>query len=1466
MLANLKIRNKLLTALIPLAAMVLVAVIHANVQMRRADADYTVILDHDVKWVRSLIAARALSDRLGLLLYEEVAEPDSAAKRQMDAGLDNIAAEFRSYADEAIRESPQRSSAIRDVAARFNEAVSWSAQVRAAALGGDSRGAIALMHRQVEPRLDGVRQTIAEMVDAMDSSIDRRSDDLTAKMNQSVFVTWLVALLGLSGTAAFAVYIVQSEVVHPLQRFRGRILDVAKERCDKPIPYQERTDEIGEMSRALQTLQNVAAERQIQSWVKAEIATTTEWLQSSENFTTFSANLLSRISEAVELLYGVYYLADADHRRFTQAGGFAIEPSAAARSFAHGEGLVGQAAAERRPLTVASTAGHALQVPAGMATLTPGMLYFYPLVAHGAVVAVIELAPVAPLDARQRALIEALLPTAALSTELLVGNIETKKLLAQTRAQAATVASAEERSRLILGSVDEGICGLNTEGLLEFVNPAGARMLGYEPEELIGQAMHALIHSKRADGRPFPLEECSIYLSAKDGEARAVADEVLWRKDGTSFPVEYTATPISRGGEVVGSVVAFRDITERLEAEKRLQFTQYAVDNAADAVFWINPIDGKIEYANEAASRALEYSREELLAMNIAQISPNATPERLAGRMAELRATRSLTWESKSTTRNGRQFDVEITTFLADYLDRQLMINNVKDITDRKQAEAEMVRAKELAESAAKTKSDFLANMSHEIRTPMNAVIGLTHLALKTELTRKQEDYLTKIKSAAQALLGIINDILDFSKIEAGKLEIEKVDFHLDEVLDNLSLIVGQKAQEKNLEFLISAQHEIPPNLIGDPLRLGQVLINLVNNAVKFTDKGEVVVSVSLEENAGDRVKLRFAVRDSGIGMTPEQSARLFQAFSQADSSTTRKYGGTGLGLSISKRLVEMMDGTIWAESESGKGSTFIFTAWFGVGSVSEPRKRFIPDVAGLRALVVDDNEQAREILTENLRVFAVRAESVGSGEDAIRELVAADATDPYGLVLMDWQMPGMDGLEASRIIKTGNRLKHVPEISMVTAFGRDDIRAKAAQIGIDNYLLKPVSPSMLYDSLMDIFADSQQEQTSRRKEVTSAADATGIRVLLVEDNEMNQQVATELLESAGAIVTVAHHGGEAVGILTANEEPPPFDVVFMDMQMPVLDGLSATKILRSKPYLEKLPIIAMTAHALVEERQRCLDAGMNDHVSKPIDPDVLFATLARWARPWRGEGAAAKVESAGAGKDVSGADEAPRAAQPVPAKSDLVAGEWIVPEIEGVDVAGGLKRVAGNRKLYRSLLSQFAEKHGEAATEVSEALRSGDAGLAERIAHTVKGIAGNLGITAAQHSAARVEKAIRDQDAATNSLLAELHNVLQAQASKVSAALASTQEEGASEARRAPFDAEAASGAAARLKSLLDASDGDSEEAFGAFRDSVGGNVDSSALEALGEAIREYDFEAAAARLDRIAQELGLYAGKATA
>ena len=654
----------------------------------------------------------------------------------------------------------------------------------------------------------------------------------------------------------------------------------------------------------------------------------------------------------------------------------------------------------------------------------------------------------------------------------------------------------------------------------------------------------------------------------------------------------------------------------------------------------------------------------------------------------------------------------------------------------------ELAIAKDKAEEATEMKSMFLANMSHEIRTPMNAIIGLSHLALKTPLNAKQRDYIGKVHNAGTSLLSIINDILDFSKIEAGKLDLETTDFKLDEVISSVTTLTAQKAHEKGLEFLAHVSPELPEFLAGDPFRLGQILTNLVNNAVKFTERGEIHLNIELLERTGDKVQAKFSVRDTGMGMTREQAAKLFQPFTQADMSTTRKHGGTGLGLTISRRLVELMGGRIWLTSEPGVGSTFFFTVWLGVGAPTGSTKHIPSRLAKLRILVVDDNAAAREILQEPLSALASHVDTVNSGAAAIAAVKKHDATAPYDIIFMDWRMPGMDGLQTSRQLKSDETLQHPPAIVLVTAFGREEVREEAERLELDGFLIKPVTKSMIVDTLVNVFSDATDDATQTSTAAPENQLLAGARILLVEDNEINQQIAVELLESVGATVQVANNGRIAVELLVNNPQPPPFDVVLMDLQMPEMDGYQATTKLRSEPRFSELPIIAMTAHATLEERQRCLAAGMNDHLSKPIDPRVLFETVARFFR----SADFSPPPSTPPPSTPPENDPASIRAQARPVGLEFSASSLVLPPITHLDSADGLARVAGNRPLYQKLLRQFSEQASTVTDQVTTALDQGYVALAERVAHTLKGVAGNIGAKPVQAAAGKLEKLLREQ------------------------------------------------------------------------------------------------------------------------
>ena len=630
--------------------------------------------------------------------------------------------------------------------------------------------------------------------------------------------------------------------------------------------------------------------------------------------------------------------------------------------------------------------------------------------------------------------------------------------------------------------------------------------------------------------------------------------------------------------------------------------------------------------------------------------------------------------------------------------------------------------ARDKAEAADRAKGNFLANMSHEIRTPMNAIIGMTQLALKTGLTEKQHRYLRDIEKSADNLLGIINDILDVSKIEAGQLRMEAIGFSLDPLLENVTTVVARRAHEKGLEFLISVDPKVPSQLVGDPLRLGQVLINLSNNAIKFTEQGEVIVSVQAGARQDNMISLTFSVSDTGIGMSAEQLGRLFRPFTQADESTTRRYGGTGLGLSISRNLVELMGGAIAVESVPGNGSIFRFTISLGFQDAVELKPQ-VSQLVGLKTLVVDDNDQAREILAVTAASLSWRVERAASCREALEILGQSDSNDPFRLVLMDWMMPQVDGVEATRLIKADPELSLIPWVIMVTAYGREEVREVAARAGVDGFLYKPVNGSMLLDSVQVLMGGgvSAEELSGRRPPLAGSVCLAGARILLVEDNLINQRVAMALLESAGAQVCIANNGREALDVLT-REGPSDVTAVLMDIQMPEMDGYEATRRIRAMPGFSSLPIIGLTAHAMEGERQRCLGAGMNDHVTKPISQNLLFASLLSWI----------KVDGAsGVGQEVPLAPER------------LPGGATPLPTLPGFNTGEGLERVAGDAALYLGLLRMFAANQAGVVTNIRHALANREWQAAGQAVHACKGVAGNLGATAVFEAAEELERLI---------------------------------------------------------------------------------------------------------------------------
>ncbi len=872
------------------------------------------------------------------------------------------------------------------------------------------------------------------------------------------------------------------------------------------------------------------------------------------------------------------------------------------------------------------------------------------------------------------------------------------------------------------------------DGILRKFNPALLALLG---EVHIGQRSSPFFGSLEQHAA-FSARVAPLLATGQ----RIALDWRLFRSDGRSFEARLSGQTIELEGCQQASLWMVEDVSEarRIELALRaaLDFQQVLIDTMPMPVFY-KDAQGRYLGLNRAHIQAFGHQRDQLLgktAEDLGGISPRLRAEFQASTKAALACMNSPIHQEIDIPHTDGQLHhmlYWLQGFALPNGEPGGVIGVLIDITARQQATQALQQSKERAEQSVELKSNFLANMSHEIRTPMNAIIGMSHLALQSGLNERQRDYISKIEQAGRHLMGILNDILDFSRVEAGKLRIDLRPFVLDQVLAGVIDVISQKAAAQGLELICDVAADVPTHLVGDALRIGQILINYANNAVKFTERGEIGLTVRVQKIDGAQMLLRFEVRDTGIGLAPEQMVALFQSFQQADTSTTRRYGGTGLGLAICKSLAELMGGQVGVESQIGVGSTF----WFTVPvQHSGPAKILLPPprLHGSHVLVVDDNPSAATVLAEMLMAMGFIVVQTHSGAEALSALWRASTQgQSFSLVLLDWQMPVMDGLELAR--RMGEmELAQPPRIAMVTAFGREDVLRSASGCGIAQVLLKPVNASMLLDTIVEVLANPEEKsalgshswQSDTPAPCQSTAPALhGARVLLVEDNLLNQQVACALLEETGVTVEIAGDGQAAIDLLQHQH----YDLVLMDMQMPVMDGLHTTQWLRADPRFVTLPIIAMTANALESDRQRCLQAGMNEHLSKPMEPERLWRVLQHWIAPRT---------------PASGTIATPhRPAPPVSTKTQP-AGETITlpPPIAGLDMARGLHHALGRPALYADLLRRFVAHQSDTASALAASITHNNAQSCRHLAHSLRGLAATLGATALSEAAAQLEHA----------------------------------------------------------------------------------------------------------------------------
>jgi len=869
---------------------------------------------------------------------------------------------------------------------------------------------------------------------------------------------------------------------------------------------------------------------------------------------------------------------------------------------------------------------------------------------------------------------------------------------------------SEARIQAIINASLDCIITMDPDGKILQFNPAAEKTFGYSSDEVINKEMGELFVPPSVQER----QRRSFRLFQATGAGSMLGRRVevpAFRKDGTEFIAEMATQPVTLEGELVFTVF-LRDITARKKAEDAVQreiaerqkveeelrrerdLLRTLMDHLPDFIF-SKDTEGHFVTANAELARALKVgSPQELVGKTDFDFFPKELAERY--REDDFEVMRSgepmINREEKGADEDGREH--WLLTTKVPLRDKQGKVEGLvgmsRDITDRIVAQKQLEEAKEAAEAASKAKSDFLANMSHEIRTPMNAVIGMTELLLETQLTKTQREYLSMVDESGAALLDLINDILDFSKIESGKFELEKAEFDLPESVGQAMKTLAVRAHRKNLELACRFSPEVPNVLVGDVSRLRQVIINLVGNAIKFTEDGEVVLTIEPETANENQVALHFAVKDTGIGIPQEKLDAIFEAFEQADISMTRRFGGTGLGLAISSRLVELAGGRMWVESELGEGSTFHFTMELGIGE-AEPETELDPVVVGgTPVLVVDDNQTNRIILKEILQNWGMKPTLCDSADAALAKLLDEGSTDDFRVLITDVHMPDTDGFQLAARVREEPRLADLA-IIVLTSGDRPGDLARCEELKIDAHMLKPVNQSELFNAIVRILQVTaiEDEAEAEQPEAQATEPLEGLNVLLAEDTLVNQKLAIGLLKKHGHKVTVANNGREAVELLESQD----FDVVLMDVQMPELDGMEATRIIRQREQQSggHVPIIALTAHALKGDREQCLEAGMDDYLSKPIRSKDLYEKLNKF-----------------------------HSKQPAAEETDPEANQ--TGSDSALDWEGALRTTGGDKELLREIMTAFLDEGPKLITDLQKASDEGDAARLRRAAHTLKG------------------------------------------------------------------------------------------------------------------------------------------------